>query len=156
MIKKEEFDLLYDENITKKQYDEIISKIDRRFADICIKFLIKHDGNNWWYDYGNGHYDSEVSGGYFDPVEYKDEIEIIGEWIDMPPGFYDNIIPTRWLWEDWEEEFEQIKNEFLKKEQELKNKQKENRTKLTEKKQELQKSIKEKLTKEELSAITFK
>ena len=33
-ILKEEFDSLYDENISKKEYERILSKIDQRFIEI--------------------------------------------------------------------------------------------------------------------------
>ena len=79
-ITKEQFESLYSDKITKKEYDHIISLITDRFSEICKK-IIKHH-NDMWFDYGNCDYYSENSGGYFDPKEYKNFIEIGGEWVN--------------------------------------------------------------------------
>lgn len=68
MITKEEFDSLYTDEITVKKYNEIIKKIDKRFAEICISFLdLTSQG---WFDYDN-HYDCGDCGGKFDLIAYK-------------------------------------------------------------------------------------
>ena len=56
-ITKEEFDSLYSNNITKKNYDIIISKIDERFSEI-IRKIIPNLNRKGWYDYGNCDYES--------------------------------------------------------------------------------------------------
>ena len=45
MITKEQFDSLFDDNITKKEYNRILGLIDERFAEICEKFLKKKNQN---------------------------------------------------------------------------------------------------------------
>lgn len=153
-ITKEQFDSLFDENIKKKDYDHIISLIDQRFGEICEKFLVKKNKHGSWYDYDNASYEDEDSRGSFDPVDYKNDVGIMGEWIEPPPG-YDLSFPSRWLWEDFEEELKQeIENykklELLKKETAKKKKE--------EKKEErnrLHAQIKQKLTPEELKTIKF-
>jgi len=156
-LTKEEFDSLYDKNITVSRYDEIMSKIDERFGYICDKFLIKKygNGNSPWYDYSNidiTRYDSE---GYFDTVEYRDDIFITGRNIDYPDGFY-NSFPTRWLWEDFEEELKETIEKTKKKEQKEKQKRK---TYVEERKKKieiLKESIRQKLTPEEFKILKFK
>ena len=46
-ITKAQFDLLCTDNITKKDYDAIISKIDIRFFEICRHII----PIGFWYDY---------------------------------------------------------------------------------------------------------
>lgn len=153
MITKEEFDSLYTDEITVKKYNEIIKKIDKRFAEICQKFLIKN--SQGWFDYDN-HYDYGYLGGRFDPIIYKENISIDGNF-QLPPGYDESIIPTRWLWEkNWENEVkekiqkekekEKIQKEKLRKEKAF-NKKEKNR---------ILKSIKNKLTKEELDFLNIK
>lgn len=164
-ITKEQFDKLYSKDVSKKEYDNIISKIDERFAEICNKILLKNPRR--WYDYANCDYNSENSNGYFDPEEYKLEIAIGGEYASLPEPFYsypyedknsylENCFPTRWLWEDFEKEFKtQVKKyklEILKEKEMAKNK----RLELKNKKSEFKKIIQSKLTKEELKYIKFK
>lgn len=156
-LTKEEFDSLYDKNITVYKYDEIISKIDERFEYICDKFLIKNykNGNSPWYDYSNidiTRYDSE---GYFDTAGYKEKIFIRGENIDYPDGYYKSF-PTRWLWEDFEEELKETIDKAKKKEQKEKQKRK---TYVEERKKKieiLKESIRQKLTPEEFKILKFK
>ena len=39
MITKDQFDKLYDDNISKKEYDFIIQEINKRFSEICKNIL---------------------------------------------------------------------------------------------------------------------
>ena len=152
-ITKEEFEKLYDENISKKEYDSIINKIDERFGEIVKHIAKKHP--NMWYDYGNCDYYSEDSGGYFDPEDYNEFIEVGGEWVNIPEPYNDSF-PTSWLWEDFEEEFETEVKSY--KEKKIKKKEAE-KTKKQAKKAEKEKlivQIKSKLSKEELKVIKFK
>ncbi len=158
MITKAQFDSLFSEDITKKQYDVIIAEIDKRFHEICKKFIHKESGSDGrgWYDYGNVSYDDENSEGYFDPEEYKENIQVGGEWIDTSPG-YDAEFPTRWLWEEnWEEEMKQTSEKY--KQEVLAEKQKKKQQRETKKQQAeiLKRSIKAKLTSEELKIVRFK
>lgn len=164
-ITQEQFNRIYSKNITKKEYDDIITQINERFNEICNKILLKNPGR--WFDYSNCGYGSEYSNGYFDPEEYKMEISIGGEYAKLPEPFYsypyedkdsclENCFPTRWLWEDFEEEFktqvDKYKLEILKEKESTKNKRQE----LKNKKSEFKKIIRSKLTKEELKYICFK
>lgn len=153
-ITKEEFDLLYDENVTKKAYDAIIVKIDKRFMEICLK-LLKLTPSKAWYDYGNCNYDAEGSTGFFDPKEFKEEIIVGGEWFEMPAGF-DNSFPTRWLWEDFKTEAKEITAKYLAAEKIEKEKAAEKKQNLSKKKKALVESIKGKLTAAELKIVEFK
>jgi hypothetical protein len=152
-ITKKEFDSLYSDDITKKEYDRIINKIDNRFSEIMMTLL--PNPTKGWFDYGNCNYDSEESGGYFDPHWYKEEIEIGGECSYLPDPFGE-YIPTRWLWEDFQVEFAKEKAGHRKALEIAKTKKKKAAEKLKLKKEKLRKSIEKKLTKEELKAIKFK
>lgn len=152
MITKEEFDSLYSDEITKKQYDEIVNRINLRFVEICNKFLRKKN-KTAWFDYGNASYDySDDINGYFNPQLYQDYVGILGESIEPPPG-YGYEFPTRWLWEEhWEAE---MKAEVALIE-DVKLKKKEQQAKRKEYLATLRESIKSKLTSEELKVIKFK
>ena len=157
MITIEQYNYLFSGEITKKQYDQIISKINNRFIEICEKFL-KKNKSNAWYAYGNVSYkDENLDGfGFFDPLEYKENIAIGGEHIDPPMGFGLSF-PTRWLWEDsFEAEFKEI-SQNTKKNMRLK-KQNEKQRRETRKQEVtiLKESIISKLTSQELAVIRFK
>lgn len=165
-ITKQQFDKLFDENISKKEYDHIIDLINERFSEICLKIIPKPRDRGFWFDYGNCNYDTENSNGYFDPKEYKKEIQVGGmfsglthpynEWSGETDGYMENSFPTRWLWEEFEGEFaDRVKKakQSIIQEKELA-KQKLEKKKL--KKIEFKKIIMSKLTKEELKYIKFK
>ena len=152
LILKEEFDSLFSDSISKKQYDLIIEKIDKRFKEICLKFLIIE--KRGWFDYDNGDYESEKTGGYFDPKEYKENIGIMGEWIDGRPG-WDLEFPTRWLWENFEKEMKDVEKKFKLKQLEIEKKNKNKKEKEKARFEELKSSVKSKLTSEELKIINF-
>lgn len=155
MITEKEFRSLFDENITKKEYNRITNEIDKRFIEICDKFLIKRHKSKSWFDYDTGGFE-EGNGGFFEPEAYEDDIYIVGEYIESPPG-YDLQFPTRWLWEEnFEEEMKSISKEFLNKQEKQKKKQvKDNKLK-KEKIDKLKSNIQNKLSKEELAIIKFK
>jgi hypothetical protein len=151
-VTKEEVESLSSIFITKIDYDKIINKINERFTEICNKLAvnIKNKKSYGWFDYSNCRYDSEYSGGYFDPVLYKDHIGIGGEYINLPEPYdiseilQTPYIPTSWLWDD--NYFDEFKKEAKKA-----------KPKPTKKHiQTIEKSLKSKLTDEELKYITFK
>lgn len=148
-ITKEEFDNLYSDTISKKDYDYIDAKIDMRFAEIISGIRT----NNGWFDYSNegGKYGP---GGTFDKEDYKENIRFTGE--AKVPFPYSDDIPTRWLWEDFEEEFRREVEKDKEREQDKKEKTKIQRQARKQKLLELQESIKNKLTKDELRAVSFK
>jgi hypothetical protein len=148
-ITEAEFNKLYDANVSKREYDEIVSRIDERFYEIMATICpsLKRTG---WVDYGNCNYDADDSGGWFDPDYYKEEIEVGGQFTLPEPYNCGCSFPTRWLWEDnfkseFDAEVEACKQEKEKKKETLKSK-----------KAEMRKVIEAKLTKEELKFIKFK
>lgn len=163
-ITKEQFDKLYSDNISKKEYDEIINLVDKRFGEVVILVYPKITNGRGWFVYGNYNYNSENDEGYFDLEQYKTEIEVGGEYTKFPEPycFCDNgwgYIPTRWLWTDDKEilkefnkEVEKCKNEKVKEKELLKQKREE----LKNKKAKFREIIESKLTKEELKYILFK
>jgi hypothetical protein len=163
-ITKEQFDKLYDKNILKSEYDYIIDLIDDRFAEICKIICPKHDRQ--WFDYGNCSYEGEDSNGYFDIKEYKEYIKIGGEYSCIREPYctkYENAFPTRWLWEDFEEEFlkevRKFEEETLKRKEQIKEKRekkKQEKIEFAKTKPKFQLIIKSKLTAEELKYIKFK
>lgn len=160
-ITKEEFYSLYSEDISKKSYDNIIIKINHRVDEVWRDILniqgIKLD----WYDYDNGggrDNDGDPINGNFVPELYEEDIGFTGEWsgnvdYDKP---YNNYIPTKFLWEDYEEKvLEDIKSYKENKERKkIENTAK--RLELKERRKVMIESIKSKLTKEELRFIKFK
>ena len=152
-ITKEEYLSLYDENISKKNYDTIISKIDARFYNIIKGISTRFS----WFDYDNENGECNKSG-YFEPKRYKetDYISFSGSYsIPLPYSICDGI-PIRWLWEDYEEEFKsEVKKEEIKKFK-MKEIEKTKRGELKDKKSKIKEIIRSKLTKEELKFIEFK
>lgn len=151
-LDKKEFDMLYDDNISKKQYDSIIDKIDRRFFYIGTVIVNKTRGP-FSMDYGNYNYEDREYG-HFDPREYKEEIEFSSGIVPAP--YSSQYIPTKWLYTDFEEEFTKNVNDHklvIQKEKELKKlkyiQNKENKIKF-------KSIICSKLTSEELKYIKFK
>lgn len=151
MITKQEFDSLYSDEITKKQYNQIVEKIDIRFVEI-IKILFPNKSKYSWFCYGN---DIES----FSPEDYKEDIQVCGENLNNDDFFdcYDcGYFPTRWLWEDFEKEYKQDISQFRLEKEKVKKAAADKRKLLKEKKIEMKAIIQSKLTKEELKYISFK
>ncbi len=155
MITKSQFDRLYDENITKKEYDYVIREIDKRFDYIC-KAILNLNCQGRWYDYGNADYDNETHTGCFDPEEYKEYIEITGGNISPKLESFDLSFPTRWLWEDFEEEFKNMLEKEKADKQEKIKKKKEQKAESLKRREMIKNQIKAKLTPEEFKMIRFK
>ena len=154
-ITKEEYYKLFTPDITKLRYDEIINKIDKRFAEIVL-VIAKIDRLRGWFDYGNCDYDSEESGGWFDPEKYKFNIDVGGRGVKMPKPFDNCSFPTRWLWEDFEDEFKQAVYDAKMQDKQKKSEAAAAREDLKNRKAKMKEIITAKLTKEELKYITFK
>ncbi len=162
-ITKAQFDKLYSDNISKKEYDEIISLINKRFSDVVMLVYPKITNGKGWFVYGNYNYDSENSEGEFDINDYKSEISIGGECSFPEPYCFpefdgNGYIPTRWLWTDDNEILEEFNREVKKSENDRLNKKqadKQKREELKNKKAKFKETIKSKLTKEELAYIKF-
>ena len=162
-LSKEQFEKLYSDDISKKEYDNIIKEIDIRYGEVVLLIHPNICKKGGWFVYGNYDYHSEKDDGFFDVDEYKESISIGGEFnFPEPYCFSDDgngYIPTRWLWTDdaeilreFNEEVEKYKAETLKKKEIEKQKRDERKTR----KLEMQKIISAKLTKEELKYISFK
>lgn len=158
-ITKEQFDRLLADDLMVKEKDFILSLIDKRFGYI-MKVVQPNIINMGWFDYANCNYEGEESGGYFDIDKYLDTIPVGGEGVKLPSPYSgdigENWFPTRWLWEDFEEEFKaEVKLEKERKKQERLIK-KDKREKRNKEKSIAIKSIKEKLTEKELEFVKFK
>ena len=153
-ITKSDFDKLYDPDVSKREYDRIVELIDDRFYEI-VKIINPVIETRGWFDYGNCSYDSEESNGYFDPKEYKSNISVGGEVCLCAP-LRDNSFPTRWLWEDFEDEFRKSVSDHK-----LAMENKKAQTKVARERHKQEKaiaieSIRNKLTEEELKFVRFK
>lgn len=150
MIDKEDFDKLFDENLTIKEQARIIELIDERADYICRKYLLVKNTDTWW-DYDNG---SKEVDGQFDAELYREYIDI--DCSQLKPWTAScNSFPTKWLWESDEEIEAEIKS-LSDEEQDKKEKAKQKRIDKKKQLDLLKKSISSKLTKEELKVIKFK
>lgn len=157
IVTKQEVEMLLSGDVTIKKQTEIINKIDTRFSEIVKMIKL----NNEWFDYGNCDYDSQDSNGSFDPVGYKDVI-YVGGYVNLKEPFHSHLynepgFPTWFLWDDnLEQTIENMIDSYNHEKEIKKIEQKNKRIKRKAKLAELQESIRSKLTKEELKAITFK
>lgn len=91
-ITKELIDRLnYPDDISKREYDDILSAIDKRVQDIWIKILsLSKRRFNWWAFSNDSDYDSGdgSDGGYFDPKDYKEWIDIVGDYAKICNDYY--------------------------------------------------------------------
>lgn len=150
-IPKADFDRLTSDSITKKDYDILLKCISSRVHEI-VMFMC--GGKYKWYDFANE--DGEGKPGWFDPVWYKDDIELTGSFTFPDPYFNPPSFPTRWIYEDFEEEFKRTVegNAEVVKKQKAEEKAKREARKA--KREEMITLIKSKLTKEELRFVKFK
>jgi hypothetical protein len=114
-IEKERFDKLYDENISRKEYNLILAEVEERVGELMEKVLIWNDDTWWIYD--NGSFDEDNKPGFFDPYRYHEDIDITGEFhfIDCMKG--SEGIPTKWIWtsdEDIDKEINKANKKILK------------------------------------------
>lgn len=163
IITEKDFNSLYDETISHKDYHKIINEIEDRVSDILNDLYENKHIDLEWYCFSNGNEDEESCPGNFDPQIYKDKIELIGdinieEYVSNLSGSsHTRSIPTRWLWEEgYLEECKNAQISFNKKKAALKILQKSKREELKTKKQIAIDSIKLKLTKDELKFVKFK
>lgn len=163
-ILKEDFDKLFDENISKKEYDCIIGLVNNRVNHILLYCILKVLKINWHaYSYSNDIYfyngaGGGSDGGFFDPLAYRDFIEL---YIDSKSGLtiYRDGFPTEFLFLDDEEIKRRVLKEYEEKKQdEIREKEMKKQKRIAEKakKAEMKSIIQSKLTKEELKFIRFK
>lgn len=159
MVSKEEFESLYTDTITHKNYDLIVNRIGHRVTEILTSLGIYRATGSWW-DYDNCSYDAEESGGYFDTERYRETIGIGGENLHFPEPWrwdYPLGIPTRWLWEKgYKKEFNARIKEFELSERKARAKKDKQKKDAKKNKEKLMKSIKSKLTKAELKLLGIK
>jgi hypothetical protein len=158
-ITQAEFESLFSDDITIGTQKAILAQIENR-----ISFIIqKIDPKRKWWAYAGSR--EEEEGDFFKSVEHThDYIRIAGDF--GIPEVYENgsaWFPAHWLWTDFEQEFEQDKIDFEKAKEERKQKNIEKRkrkaanAKIHAANQErIWKSIKEKLTQEEISYICLR
>lgn len=162
-ITKEMVDSLSNPDITKRQYDEIIAYINTRTIYIwesLIK-LSKRKLNCFTFSNDVDYADGRSSGGTFDPDEYDEWIEIVGEFSYIHDKYYEynTGFPTKFLWmddADWKNEVLTNIKESKELEESEKRKTKESREAKKIKSKEMREIILGKLTKEELKYIKFK
>lgn len=146
-ITKSEFDKLYDPDITHREYTEIIEKISERFSQIMteLKIIEKLKGYE--------EYRISSEDGLFDPKLYKDKICYYNDSYAYFKDPFNGSIPTRWLWEDFKEEYKaettKVENERI----EAKAAETEKVNKCLEQNRIFLASIKSKLTQEEIEFI---
>ena len=154
-LDKAEFDLVYDENISRLSYEKLREKVISRIGYIWNKILeIQGRKLSDWYDFDNG---DRGNAGEFDENRYSEEVTFYGQFESLKyESSFSHGFPTRFLWEDFEDEvMETDKREKGEDEQRRVNA----KLKMESRKKrllELRKVIESKLTKEELSAINFK
>lgn len=152
-ITKELVDKLSTDDITKKEYNEIVAAIGDKVHDIWT-FICEVSGRNIdWYafqndvSYGRG---NGSSGGSFDPDTDKETIDLQGEFdhCDYDGYEYNEGFPTSFLWTDYkpivEKHYKDAKAKHAKK-----------KVAKRKKHDELVSSIKKKLTVEELKIVSF-
>lgn len=167
LVTEDEVKHLLSPVITKRDYDKIIDKISNRVNFIWRKIceIDKHE-LEWWafkndIEYANG---NGSSGGYFDPETCMNFIELTGDWDEDNIGdvnvgvyyLYESGFPTEFLWTKdnvWmdivKKEIEETKKLILEKKDQIRTIRKSRK----EKHLDLARSIKEKLTRDELKFI---
>jgi hypothetical protein len=148
---------LRDENITHKEYRQIIEQINNKINEIWRWICAESNREiDWWsfrndisYGHGNG-----SSGGEFDPVNDNDWIDITGdvENCNLPGYLYNDGFPTEFLWENYKKVVKAHLKECRKREKEESAAKQQSNDRYV----ELVASIKKKLTAEELKVIRFK
>ena len=153
IITEKQFDELQDETtLTVSRQKELTLLISKRIDYILETITSKL---NWWDFLTGGDWDDE-SDGLLSESLGGGEISLRGEFRFKPNYILDeNSIPERWLWQDFEKEFEKSVKDFKEKESEKREKAKLARQDKKKNFTKLQKSILSKLTKEELASINF-
>ena len=141
------------DTVTKKKYDSLISQINNRFDYVFRTAMSLMGRSVQWYDYDNLGEDSD---GYFSLDYYPEDIEVTGKFQTPSDTLYPYHIPTHWLWTDFESD---LKSEISQHKKDLSEKRKSLKEKKmvdAENKKQAIASIRKKLTKKELSYISFK
>lgn len=106
MVTKEEYQSLFDPEISKKNYDLICSKVESRIHEI-VKFIrtLERHFDSLEYCYPNGGLEFENDIGYFEPNENGIQIQF-----DADIGLTN--FNDYWLWSDYKEEIKKIYNDY--------------------------------------------
>ncbi len=111
MITIADFQKLLNNQCSTQEYKRIQQEIDCRFSYIVRKLEKQLNWNVIWFDYKNEDMiEGEVIKGFFDVVQYKEYICFKGEIIkdnEYENFKYNNKIPTKWLYEDFESSLEE-------------------------------------------------
>jgi hypothetical protein len=149
-----------------KLYTLASSKLTDRM-DYIIRRCIEIAGGKlgWWDWLGDGDYEDRASGDFMQSYD-KDQLSIRAEWdikreiifLDKNGGEWGlcDGIPTRWLYEDFEEEFSNGLKAYKEKEKQQKEKAKENKQKREQEKKALITTATAKLSKEERKLLGIK
>lgn len=153
------YESLLSDNMKVKDYKEAIKLLDERFQYVFPVAMAILGRFYDWYDYNNGY--DEVDGS-FDFEQYSQNIAFEGEVKkrlshgEMLNFHYEEEIPTKWLFESFEEkllaEVAAIKADFVEKE----NKKKEELNDRKKFQEAVKTSILSKLTPEELQYIDIR
>ena len=151
-LTKEEFDKLFDLDISVRERKAVEAKVTERFDYIIHKMaeIIGRKVN--WYDYDNE--SGEYNPGYFDTDNYQSNIGYVGEFTTTKNrdfNTYENDFPTSWLYQDFEHQLQQEIKEYKLEEQ----KAEEQKNKGKEKDKEIKAGILAKLTPEERCYVVF-
>ena len=149
-----------------KLYAAASSKITDRMNYIIRKCIEIAGGKLDWWDWQcDGDYEDRSSGDFMESY-HKDQLSIRAEWsikreiifIDKDGGewLFQDGIPTRWLYEDFEEEFTNGLKAYKEKEKQKAEKAKEKRLKDAADQKVLIEKVLSKLTKEEKKALGIK
>lgn len=151
-LTNEEFDHLFNPDVTVRQKTQAEEKVTKRFTYIIEKMAELIGRKVEWYDYDNEA--GEDRRGFFDSKSYQEEVGFVGEFKQIKnKNFieYENYFPTKWLCEDFEEKLiQEVANHSA-----AEIKIKEQKSRETEKYNSMKSSILEKLTPEEICYISF-
>lgn len=151
------------DELTVKEVKSLTVSLNERFKYIIEKIAELTGRSVAWFDYGNNNYDKEYgdsNSGFFDTDQYHTNVSYIGEFfVEKKQAYllqkYDNEFPTKWFYQNFENTLENEIAEFIIEENNKTIQKTTNKNKAKEDLQKVQESIRKKLTKEELSYISF-
>lgn len=154
LLTQEEFDMLFDDNVSVKKQKQLQEKVGNRFVYIMHEMTQILDRELIWFDFDNE--GGERRPGYFDSDKYKNEIRFVGDMHNKTKFFeYENSFPTTWLKEDFEDALKLEYQDFLAEKKQNEKKEIEDRKAFKNLVNEVKEKIFEKLTDEEKCFINF-
>lgn len=158
ILNQEKFTKFLNDEFTVKEVKLFGPEIEERFDYIVKKIAEITNRNVEWYDFDNEG-NNEDSPGFFDTEEYSKNVHYVGGFNNLTKirfKNYDDAFPTSWFYTNFEESLKNEQKEYFSKLEENKKSQEDKAIIIKQKHAKIQESIKSKLTKEELSHITFK